>query len=87
MRAQNLSTTPVRAYHGKEDKTVECIRSEMMVRAVNNNGGTAEAVCFENLGHNDGIDFAYRHTDLLKWLLVQERQKKDESREVCSNLF
>ena len=28
-RAQNLSTTPVRAYHGKEDKTVECIRSQM----------------------------------------------------------
>lgn len=86
-RAQNLSTTPVRAYHGKDDKTVECIRSEMMVRAVNNNGGKAEVMCFEKLGHNDGIDFAYRHTDLVKWLLAQERTSKSEVVEFCSNLF
>ena len=86
-RAQNLRTTPVRAYHGKEDKTVECTRSEMMVRAVNNNGGTAEAVYFENLGHNDGIDFAYRHTDLIKWLLEQERTGKEKVAEFCSNHF
>jgi len=86
-RSHNLIHTPIRAYHGKEDKVVACIRSEMMVQAVNNNGGTAEAVYFENLGHNDGIDFAYRHTDLLKWLLAQKRQKKDEICEVCFHLF
>ena len=86
-RAHNLIHIPIRAYHGKADKVVECIRSEMMVREVNNNGGKAEIVRFENLGHNDGIDFAYRHTDLIKWLLEQRRTGKEEVAEICSNLF
>lgn len=86
-RAHNLIHTPVRAYHGKVDTVVESIRSEMMVRAVNDNGGTADIVLFEELGHNDGIDYAYRNTDLVEWLLLQKRQDQDEVLEICFNLF
>lgn len=86
-RGSNLAQTPIRAYHGKKDKTVECIRSEMMVQAVNEKGGVAELVPLENLGHNDGIDFAYRSTDLVQWLLKQTRQEIGTVFETCSEWF
>ena len=86
-RASNLAQTPICAYHGEKDMTVEYIRSEMMVRAVNKNGGNAKLVPLDNLGHNDGIDFAYRSTDIVQWLLEQARKDKGTVVEAYSEWF
>ena len=86
-RATNLRTTPIRAYHGKKNTLVSYLRTEMMAEAINACGGFAETVYFEELGHNDGIYFAYRNTDLLDWLLGQKKQNRELVLEFCSGLF
>ncbi len=68
-RTPNLRETPVYAIHGAEDSVVPPIYSELMVSTLNASGGNAKLLCLEGFGHNDGIDEAYRNTDLLQWLL------------------
>ncbi len=72
-RTSNLVKTPVRAYHGAEDEAVPVICSEMMVDAVNKNGGSATLTVLPGYRHNEGIDAAYQTTDVLEWLLSQQR--------------
>ena len=72
-RAANLKNTPVRAYHGDADSTVPLVYSELMVNAVNQTGGFAELVTLNGFGHNDSIEYAYEHTDLIEWLLSARR--------------
>ncbi|MBE6729151.1 MAG: hypothetical protein E7568_02820 [Ruminococcaceae bacterium] len=86
-RMQNLKTTPVYALHGDKDTLVPPIYSELCVNAVNANGGNAKLELLLNLGHNDGINFAYEHTDIIDWLLMQRRTDFDEVAEFCSHLF
>lgn len=86
-RSSNLTGMPIRAYHGKRDELVDWKRTEMMVRAVNRSGGKAETVFFEELDHNGGIDFAYRHTNLIYWLLEQKKENRKIVSEFCSDLF
>ena len=59
----------------------------MMVKTVNALGGKAESVYFENLDHNDGIEYAYRETDLLKWLLLQKKSNRTTVKEFLSEMF
>lgn len=86
-RSSNLIETPIRAYHGKQDTAVSWLRTEMMVKTVNALGGKAESVYFENLDHNDGIEYAYRETDLLKWLLLQKKSNRTTVKEFLSEMF
>ena len=86
-RACNLVTTPVRAYHGKDDSLVLCLRTELMVDALTRCGGKVEAVYLDGLGHGDGIDYAYRNTDLVDWLLAQERGEREPVAECASSWF
>lgn len=86
-RAANLSTTPIKAYHGTADDMVPIIYSELMVEAVNRNGGAAELICLENFGHNDAIDEAYRNTDLTDWLLSKRKTNRQDVSEFLSELF
>jgi predicted peptidase len=86
-RAGNLRTTPVLATHGTADKSVPPIYSELMVNAVNASGGKAELVLLDGMGHNDGIDYAYRSTNLVSWLLAQRRTDFDRGPEYCSQYF
>ncbi len=72
-RAKRLVNTPVLAYHGETDPIVLPICSSMMIDAINAAGGKAEFNLLPKLGHNDGIDFAYRSTDLIERLLLLRR--------------
>ena len=86
-RASNLRATPVRAYHGEKDKVVFALRTKMMIEKIQACGGNAEGIFFAELGHNDGIDFAYRNTDLLAWLLAQKKQPREHIKENSSEFF
>ena len=86
-RTAKLKNMPVKTYHGSIDTVVEPIQSELMVRAVNNEGGNAELIYLDNMGHNDGIDYAYRNTDLIDWLLSHRRTDFTHIPEICEEMF
>lgn len=86
-RGGNLRTTPVLAYHGTADTCVPPIYSELMVDAVKSYNGNAEYIPLEGFGHNDGIDYAYRSTDLLERLLAFRRTDFTPVKEFCSEWF
>lgn len=86
-RAGNLKTTPVLALHGTCDTCVPPVYSELMANAVNKSGGCAELLLLEDLGHNDGIDYAYRNTKLIDWLLSHRRKDFSPVAEFCSEYF
>ena len=86
-RASNLRTTPVLAFHGDADKSVPIVYSRLMVDAVNQTGGNAKLVVLEGYGHNDGIDFAYKNTNLIDWLLAKRRNMYEPVPEYSSQNF
>ena len=86
-RASNLRTTPVWAFHGTADTVVESVYSELMVDAVNRNGGNALLKRLEGFGHNDGIDYAYRHTGLIQWCLQERRTNFEAVPEFLNEWF
>ena len=86
-RTSNLLTTPVLAVHGAADDDVLPVCTTLMVDGVLASGGHAELILLEGLGHNDGIDYAYRHTELIDWLLKQRRTNFDPVPENCSEYF
>ena len=86
-RTPKLITTPVLAVHGVEDVVVPLIYSKLMVDGVNANGGCAEIIELNGYGHNDGIDFAYRNTKIMDWLLQQRRTNFEYISEICEEMF
>lgn len=86
-RAARLVTTPVIAFHGENDTTVLPVCSSLMTDAVNNAGGKAELNILPGLGHNDGIDYAYRHTDLIERLILLRRTDFSRVKEPCEEYF
>ncbi len=86
-RTSNLVTTPVFAFHGRKDQIVPLIYSELMVDGVNKNGGSATLTVFEELGHNDAIDEAYRNTDLVERLMTVRRESFEPVSEAFSQYF
>ena len=86
-RTSNLRTTPVLAVHGAADDDVLPIYSTLMVDGVNASGGSARLILLPGEGHNDGIDSAYRNTELIDWLLAQRRTDFEPVPENCSEYF
>lgn len=86
-RTPKLLNTPVIAYHGEKDSVVPVSQSEIMVDFTNRNGGTAELNILKNKDHNDGIDYAYRETDLIQRLLSYQKYDFERVPEICENLF
>lgn len=86
-RTRKLKTTPVLAVHGTEDEAVPLVYSQLMVEGVNMNGGCAEIIELDGYGHNDGIDFAYRSTKLMDWLMEKRRTNFDYIPEICEEMF
>lgn len=86
-RCAKLCTTPVIAMHGSEDTTVQPVYSQLMVDGVNRDGGSAELTLLEGYGHNDGIDYAYRNTDLIDKLLGFRRTDFTRIPEVLEGMF
>lgn len=86
-RTSNLRTTPVYAIHGKKDELVLPILSEHVVNATNEYGGNAKLLLLDDYAHNDGINKAYRDTDLIDWLLAQRRTDFTPVPEAISECF
>ena len=86
-RAPKLRTTPVFAWHGAADKVVIPEYSRIMAVAVNAAGGRADLTLLRDKGHNDGIDCAYAHTDLLEKLLRARRTDFRPVPEICEEMF
>ncbi len=86
-RTGKLIKTPVLAYHGEDDSVVPMSQSEIMVSATVCNGGAAELNVLKEKGHNDGIDYAYRETDLINRLLSYRKTDFTHVPEPCEELF
>ncbi len=86
-RASKLRKTPVFAYHGDKDSAVPVIYSELMTQVIEKNGGAVKLCVLKGYEHNDGIDYAYRHTDLIENLLNSRRTDFEEVPEICADLF
>lgn len=74
-RASALKNIPVWAFHGQADDDVPRVYSEVMVDAVNAQGGDAVLTQFPGVGHNSW-DPAYLTTDLIPWLLGEDVERK-----------
>ena len=73
-RASALKSMPIRAYHGDADDVVPVTNTLQMVDMVRSYGNTeVECILLLGVGH-DAWTFAYRHTDLLEWLVSQRRK-------------
>lgn len=86
-RAAKLKTTPVFAVHGNADDVVPVVYSRLMTESVNNNGGRARLIELDQMAHNDGIDYAYRETELMDWLINQRRTDFEYVPEICEDMF
>ncbi|MDY4186856.1 MAG: hypothetical protein SOX77_03220 [Candidatus Borkfalkiaceae bacterium] len=86
-RVEKLKTTKIYAVHGKLDSVIPCFNTEDMINALKLNNIGAKLLLLEDFGHNDCIDYAYRNTDLIQWLLAQRRTDFTEVAEVCSEFF
>lgn len=86
-RAKRLVTTPVYAFHGAGDTVVVPAYSQMMCDAVTAAGGEARLVLLEDFGHDDGINYAYRETDMVDWLLRQRRTDFAFVPDACSQYY
>ena len=86
-RASNLVRTPVLATHGKEDTLVPPACSEMPVAALKAQGADATLLLFDGQGHNDAIDYAYRHGGVIDWLLSHRRTDFTPVPEFCHECF
>lgn len=86
-RAGVLKNTPVYALHGDKDELVLSCLSEHMVERINSLGGNARLVKIENKGHNDGIDYIYKYTDVMDWLMKIRRTDFHRVEEFCEELF
>ncbi len=86
-RAGKLKNVPIMAYHGSNDGVVEFINSELMVNATVKHGGKAELITLKGMGHNDAIDYAYRSTELINWLLNNRKTNFSREKEPCEEHF
>ena len=86
-RAPNLISTPVYAVHGASDTLVPPVCSTLMTDALEKAGGDVKLLLLEGQGHNDAIDYAYRHTEVIEWLLSRRRTDFTPVPEFCHECF
>ena len=86
-RTGKLRKTPVLAYHGDKDSIVPISQSEIMVECANRYGGDAQLHILKGKEHEDGIDYAYRETDLIDRLLSYRKTDFSHIHEICEEMF
>ena len=86
-RTEKLKNVPVLAYHGEKDSVVPLSQSQIMVEYTVKNGGTAELNVLKGYEHNDGIDYAYRETDLIERLISYRKSDFTHIPEPCEEYF
>ncbi len=86
-RCGKLVNTPVYFYHGDKDDSVLYERGKSIYEGVIKAGGKADFTTLPGLGHNDGIDHAYRNTDLIERLIKARRTDFTRVPEICEEWF
>ncbi len=72
---------------GAEDELVPAVYSSLMTDAVRACGGDAELTLLPGMGHNEGIEYAYEHTDVTEWLISMRRTDHTPVPEFLSEYF
>ena len=70
--ARNLKNIPVWAFHGAMDSVVPLQQSQMMVDAVNREGGNAKLTVYPEAEH-DSWTATYNNDELYEWLLSHSK--------------
>ena len=73
-RCAALKNIPVWAFHGDADDDVPPVYSQLMVDAVNANGGDAKLTLYPGVDHFSW-DRAYLESNLLDWLAGKTDQR------------
>ena len=86
--ADRLSQTPVWAFHGALDDTVDPFYSRKMVESVNASGGQAKLTIYPDLAHNCWSR-TFASDELFRWLEGQRRSaaKAQEARTHAGSAF
>jgi len=71
--AKALATKPVWIFHGDADKVNPPRTSEMMVKAINEEGGNVQFTLYPGVGHNSWVKAYSESQGALEWLLNQKR--------------
>ena len=74
-RAPDLVGMPIRTFHGDVDGTVPISVTYEMVNRINAAGGNVSFTILHNVSHNCW-DYAYGETNLLEWLVAQDKSKR-----------
>ena len=69
-----LATTPIRVFHGADDRVVPAQRSRDMVAAIKAAGGDIQYTEYPNTNHNSW-DKAYGDAEAIAWLLAQKSRR------------
>lgn len=75
-RAELLRDVPVWAFHGEADGSVPIEYSRLMISALEASGGHPLFTVLPGVGHNCW-DYAYEVSDLIPWLVAQERSARN----------
>ena len=72
-QAKALAKLPIWAFHGDKDKAVPLERSQLMVDAIREAGGSIKFKVYPGVGHNSW-SLTYGNPDVYKWLLSHTRK-------------
>ena len=75
--AENLSKTPIWAWHGAADSVVPAKLSEDLVAATKEAGGKVRLTLLEHIGHNSW-SAAYATPELYQWMFKHALPAKDD---------
>ncbi len=73
---RQIAQLPTWAFHGAKDRTVPLKRSEDMIEAIKEAGGTPQLTIYPEAGHDSWTE-TYNNPKLYEWLLSQKRAGKD----------
>jgi predicted peptidase len=75
LMARKLKNMPIWAFHGAKDDIVLPIESERMVKAVNEEGGSAKLTLYPEANHNSWTE-TYNNPELYTWFLANKKKKE-----------
>ncbi len=73
--APKIKSVPVWAFHGARDRVVPPERSEEMVQAIRQAGGTAKLTIYPQAGH-DSWTATYDNPEVYRWLLSHQKSQQ-----------
>lgn len=73
-KASLIAKTPIWAFHGDEDESVNVSESRRMIAALKKAGGQPRYTEYKGVGHNSW-GHAFREPDFLSWIFAQRRSE------------